>query len=828
MFRLVKISASMGDDTVIKPENGLYRNVILNYEANNHTYLYSSDGVPVRLNNGITNYDEATNLPKINSVTLIGNKTSADLGLANKPLIITIDEDNTHWSGANTTKDVFDFFTNRGKVNIVFANGDNHFYEIISASYVEEENKLFATAGLAGVTSIGGASYFDGRALYGTIELLDSGKAANIGEIDFQPLLTAGDGIEINPNNVISVKNIEQYAHFFDTVADMKAATNLVAGDYARTGGFYTVNDGGGALYHIVDDNTLVEDGGSVHDLVNGLKAVALFDGEVTPEMFGAYGDGEHDDTDAWNKAVSVKRDVKAFEKTYLVGTIEVSDNINIDCGNASFITGANNLFLFTGSVNNTLSNESNYDANDSDYEITNTTYTGFAFLRGDNNFAPERDYYVGGFPALFNNGKITTSYPINVSNTSVDLITPITFSLKNIKDIQHTVSTTSVRSIVINYGYGCKLENINISASNSYIDIDVAKSLHIEMNNIKVKHEVRFNDNVSYVVYIEDSAFCKLSNSQIHNAYWHAFSTSGIYLNYNNIIDNCTLSSETGLACVDHANALGTTITNSTIVGIGLSGLSLVSNCKILSNKDEQKRCTIQIFPNAISDNAEYTIKDVTFMTDPNANGTYCGIWLSHSPYETGSTYHYKTIKIENCYKQGTLRCRACYCNLPTTSNYVIGNIYISETNLDVNYVLTTHTSVDISSAKLFINNCNTLANPSSHISIGATTAKFNELYISNSIIMRIQGTVAKLYLTNVYADSSLQNFNVTDLISGSNILTNIQDAVLLQPSNISISNMYRGSSNILFNITRRSNRVFYQYLDTTTFEYTTGEITS
>lgn len=48
-FRLVEIPASMGDDTVVKPENGLYRNVILNYEANNHTYIYSSDGIPVRI-----------------------------------------------------------------------------------------------------------------------------------------------------------------------------------------------------------------------------------------------------------------------------------------------------------------------------------------------------------------------------------------------------------------------------------------------------------------------------------------------------------------------------------------------------------------------------------------------------------------------------------------------------------------------------------------------------------------------------------------------------------------------------------------------------------
>ena len=37
----------------------------------------------------------------------------------------------------------------------------------------------------------------------------------------------------------------------FDTVASMKTSENLVAGSYARTMGYYSVNDGGGALYKI-------------------------------------------------------------------------------------------------------------------------------------------------------------------------------------------------------------------------------------------------------------------------------------------------------------------------------------------------------------------------------------------------------------------------------------------------------------------------------------------------------------------------------------------------------------------------------------------------
>lgn len=70
LMRKVVIPASMGDDTTVPPVIGKYHNVLLNYEANNKSYLYSSDGIPtlltgtcachknlvVHLPNGMTTY----------------------------------------------------------------------------------------------------------------------------------------------------------------------------------------------------------------------------------------------------------------------------------------------------------------------------------------------------------------------------------------------------------------------------------------------------------------------------------------------------------------------------------------------------------------------------------------------------------------------------------------------------------------------------------------------------------------------------------------------------------------------------------------------------
>lgn len=49
LLRKVVIPASMGTETDVPPAIGKYRNVLLNYEINNHSYLYSSDGIPTFL-----------------------------------------------------------------------------------------------------------------------------------------------------------------------------------------------------------------------------------------------------------------------------------------------------------------------------------------------------------------------------------------------------------------------------------------------------------------------------------------------------------------------------------------------------------------------------------------------------------------------------------------------------------------------------------------------------------------------------------------------------------------------------------------------------------
>lgn len=79
---------SEGEDYA--PENGAYRNALVEYESNGHIYMYSSDGIPTRMTgeSGASNYEVLTNKPSINGHELIGNKTAEELGITSEPLYV--------------------------------------------------------------------------------------------------------------------------------------------------------------------------------------------------------------------------------------------------------------------------------------------------------------------------------------------------------------------------------------------------------------------------------------------------------------------------------------------------------------------------------------------------------------------------------------------------------------------------------------------------------------------------------------------------------------------------------------------------------------------
>lgn len=134
----------------------------------------------------------------------------------------------------------------------------------------------------------------------------------NLNSNDATKMLSAKQG------KVIDAK-LEGKTSYFDTIATMKAG-DLKAGNLVETKGYYAVNDGGGAKYEIVDDNTLTDDGAYIHELTNGLFArMIIKDNMINFKQFGAKPDDDTFDCKPYmDKYVALCRSHNITYKLYI------------------------------------------------------------------------------------------------------------------------------------------------------------------------------------------------------------------------------------------------------------------------------------------------------------------------------------------------------------------------------------------------------------------------------------------------------------------------------------------------------------------------------
>lgn len=141
----------------------------------------------------------------------------------------------------------------------------------------------------------------------------------------------------------------------YDTVASMKSATNLIDGSFARTMGFYSKNDGGGALYKIresttddtIDEKFLIAIGsdGLVAELItSNIVNICQVGGQ---QNFGSVCNAVL----SLNKSLYIPKQSFTSETTILV----TNDNTEIICdGNIEF-TGSNSTFISVASQYNII-----------------------------------------------------------------------------------------------------------------------------------------------------------------------------------------------------------------------------------------------------------------------------------------------------------------------------------------------------------------------------------------------------------------------------------------------------------------------------------------
>ena len=123
---------------------------------------------------------------------------------------------------------------------------------------------------------------------------------------------------------------VDKKPYYFDSVASMKAY-NLKVGDYAITKGYYTANDGGGAIYNVrTKTQNETADEMFVIGISDTIVAELIINNEVNIKSLGAYGDGIHDDTSIFNNALAK---IKDFSNNVLLldkGTYIITDTIEM------------------------------------------------------------------------------------------------------------------------------------------------------------------------------------------------------------------------------------------------------------------------------------------------------------------------------------------------------------------------------------------------------------------------------------------------------------------------------------------------------------------
>ena len=270
-------------------------------------------------------------------------------------------------------KDLADCFVHVSDINTTFYIDDKHRIMTTWAGLVSVDDYDFA----ANPLNLRGQIAYDAK---NNMAAIYDKQGANyifqISDINNDYMLLEDkpqiNGVTLEGNKTsadLGILEADEVALVFDTVADMKLASNLVEGSYAQTLGFHSINDGGGALYKIISTGTANE-----MDViaVGSLFANLVIENTMVVNQFGAYGDSTHDDTAVIRAAVNSDASVIQFinGSTYMVTPynddneygIEIPSNKIVDLCESTVMVITNNrgrykVFSFKDVSNSSIKN---------------------------------------------------------------------------------------------------------------------------------------------------------------------------------------------------------------------------------------------------------------------------------------------------------------------------------------------------------------------------------------------------------------------------------------------------------------------------------------
>ena len=360
------------------------------------------------------------------------------------------------------------------------------------------------------------------------------------------------------------INNPLNHVTAYDTIVEMLTHSALLEGSKIYCSGADTINDGKGGHFRIrARLSTDVIDNNNLYLIDGGLKVAERLMNNylyITPEQFGAKGDGITDDTEAIQNAIN-NNNIIAFKagSTYLTGTISIQKDITIIGNGATIKSKSVNtslyLYAWDKNINNVIINNLKFDGKPSDTDLTpiircfcgnNKTFKELVF----NNC----EVYNSGAHGigLFNESSNATDFKITLNNCYIH-------NCNSVGIIQ-----TKVSSII----------------ENCVIDTTGAEAITIDNGCVK----------------------CVVKNTKINN-YGHGGGI-GIDESTDTIIDGCVIDGTNATAVQEYKNAItinintgtnkGLIITNNILKNNGQSAIEIGDVGTSLSNPNPTDSCII------------------------------------------------------------------------------------------------------------------------------------------------------------------------------------------------------------------------------------------